>query len=225
MSCYGRVAARWVGHAVRVSETPGSPGPRSRGPRSDALRNHRLIVAAAREAIEESGASVPLEDVAKRAGVGMATIYRRFAGRDDLMRAVFEQFFTDEIEPLVTAALTEPDPWRGLVRALETAVAAVVEHEVLLQAARDAGVITVDVAAGFLEPVGELLRRAQRDGMVRADLDPADLPVLVTMAMTTVSKVSADTPGHQEGGAWRRYLAIVLDGIRAGAATGELPGR
>ena len=191
--------------------------------RADAQRNHHRIVAAARAAIEEFGAAAQMDDIARRAGVAMATIYRRFAGRDDLVCAVFDQFFAAEVEPIVAGATTEPDAWHGLVQALQDTVATLVANEALLLAARDAGALTPDVVARYLRPLGPVLRRAQEDGAVRPDLTPADLPVLVSMVVTTVSAASNPfpLPGPRTG--WRRYLAVLLDGLRAGAGAAALP--
>jgi AcrR family transcriptional regulator len=186
--------------------------------RADARRNQHRILDAARSAIEESAAGFAVDDVARRAEVGIATIYRRFAGRKGLVRAVLEQYFVDEIEPLVTASLTEPDPWTGLVRGLEATLVTVVANTQLLAAAQDAGVITADLTARYLEPLGTLLRRAQDSGAARPDLLVDDLPALVTMAVSTVRL----TPDRS--GAWRRYLALLLDGSRAASSSGGLPG-
>jgi AcrR family transcriptional regulator len=80
-------------------------GPPRRTLRADARRNHEAIVAAAREAFAEVGPDVPLEEVARRAGVGASTLYRRFAGREDLVAAVFTDYFDEHIDVLV------PDPY------------------------------------------------------------------------------------------------------------------
>jgi AcrR family transcriptional regulator len=185
--------------------------------RADARRNQHRILEAARSAIEDAAAGFAVEDVARRAEVGVATIYRRFAGRRGLVRAVLEQYFVDEVEPLVTASLAEPDPWRGLVRGLEATLVTVVANTQLLAAAQDAGVITADLTARYLEPLGELLRRAQEAGSARGDLVVGDLPALVTMAVATVRLM----PNSPE--AWRRYLALLLDGSRATPSNGDLP--
>ncbi|WNV82998.1 TetR/AcrR family transcriptional regulator [Umezawaea sp. Da 62-37] len=180
------------------------------------MRNHERILAAARDAIEMSGASVRLDDVARRAGVGMATIYRRFAGRQELVQAVFEQFFTVEIEPIVQAARADPDPWRGLVSGLEGTVASIIDNRVLLEAVWDAGVAMTDVAGRFLEPLSGVLQRAQAAGTVRPDLRPEDLPGLVTMV---VAPVTTGQAAHQ----WRRFLHVMLDGVRMGGPLESLP--
>ena len=170
--------------------------------------------------IEDAGAGFAVDEVARRAGVGVATIYRRFAGRNGLIRAVLEQYFLDTIEPLVSAALQEPDPWQGLVTGLEATVITVAENTQLLLAARDAAVITMDLAGRFLEPLGAVLRRAQESGVARADLVVDDLPALVTMAVTTVTQLP-DGPGGPVS--WRRYLALLLDGSRATPSNAPLP--
>lgn len=189
--------------------------------RSDAQRNHLRILAAARAELAEHGPVIRLEDVARRAEVGSATLYRRFAGRQELVHAVFDQYFTEEIEPLLHEAAADPDAWRGLTRGLSGSLATVVENESLLLAVRESGVDMADVVPRFLGPMGEVLRRAQRDGAVRADLVERDLTAFVVMVLAAAGSGAAKrATGEPEG--WRRYLALLLDGSRAGAVE-DLP--
>ncbi|MFD0884415.1 TetR/AcrR family transcriptional regulator, partial [Streptosporangium algeriense] len=78
--------------------------------RADALRNSDRIVRAAITALREGGTAVPLDEIARRAGVGIATVYRRFGDRDGVIRACFETYFAEEVEPHALAARRAADP-------------------------------------------------------------------------------------------------------------------
>ena len=108
-----------------------------RGLRLDAVRNQERIVAAATAAFAELGADVTLDEVARRAGVGVATVYRRFRTRDQLVRAVVAHVLTAEIEPV--AVVETDDPWRDLAATLEASVAAVAGHREVITLAHAAG--------------------------------------------------------------------------------------
>lgn len=175
-----------------------------RAMRIDAARNHERIVAAAGLAFEELGAGVALEEVARRAGVGVATLYRRFRNRDQLVGAVFAHVFATEIVPAV-----EPgDPWRDLASAIEATVDSVATHRVVIRLAHEAGAIDVDVVAGYLRSMDVLLGRARDAGLVRPELRARDLAAVVVMALATVHDRDPD------GADRRRYTALLLDGLR-----------
>jgi AcrR family transcriptional regulator len=176
--------------------------------RADAQRNSARVVRAAIAAFEEVGAGVPLEEVARRAGIGIATLYRLFGGRDGLVREAFATFFVEELEPLALAARSAHDPWDGLVTALAATVDALAAHRVLLDVARETGAVSVDVAEVYLRQLGDVLAAAQRAGQVRSDLVVRDLAAVVVMALATAH---AKDPG---GADRRRYLALLLAGMR-----------
>ena len=88
--------------------------------RADAARNRQLIIDAARELFAEEGIDVTLDDVARRAGVGVGTVYRRFASKEELIDGVFQQNFAD-MAAAADASLANPDPWDGLVTFAEFA--------------------------------------------------------------------------------------------------------
>jgi AcrR family transcriptional regulator len=190
-----------------------------RGLRLDAVRNQERIVAAAAGAFSELGAEVTLEEVARRAGVGVATVYRRFRNRDQLVRAVVAHVLTAEIEPV--AEIETDDTWRDLAATLEASVAAVAAHSEVVALAHAAGAIDVDVVDRYLHRLDRVLTRARAVGLVRPELEPRDLAVAVMMVLATVRKVDRDGCGD-EGGGWRRYLALLLDGMRP--APHPLPG-
>ena len=89
------------------------------GGRRDAQRNHELLVEAARELFMEQGVDAPLEEVARRAGLGIGTLYRHFATRDALVEAIVERRM-GELLAIAEAALSEPEGWEGLVRSPRT---------------------------------------------------------------------------------------------------------
>jgi AcrR family transcriptional regulator len=192
----------------------GATAAAQRGLRLDAARNQERIVAAAAQAYAELGADVTLDEVARRAGVGVATVYRRFRNRDQLIRAVVMHVLADEIEPV--AAVETDDPWRDLAATVEATVAAVAAHREVVALAHQAGAIDVDIVDRYLHRLDRLLSRARAAGLVRPELEPRDVTVAVVMVLATVRH-------GENGGGWRRYLALLLDGMRP--APYPLPGR
>ena len=202
------------------ARAPGSGRPL----RADAARNHRALVAAAREAFESEGADVALEEVARRAGVGPSTLYRRFAGRDALVAAVFADYFDEEVEPVLARAAADPDPARGVATVLEGVAATVARHRVMLALARDGGAFTPEVAARFIGPVEALLARARAAGVVRDDVEARDLPKLVLMVFAASRAEGADTARSARSARHRdRYLALLLDALAPGGHRRPLP--
>ncbi|GAA3428813.1 TetR/AcrR family transcriptional regulator [Streptosporangium sandarakinum] len=189
---------------------------RGQGRRADALRNSDRIVRAAIAALCETGSAAPLEEIARRAGVGIATVYRRFGDREGVVRAAFHTYFAEEVEPLALAARAAADPRRGLADALAAAVDTLAAHRPLLAAAHESGAFSVDIAERFMGPLGDVLADAQRRDLVRSDLMVRDLAAMVVMVLATVH---ADDAGHADP---RRYLALLLAGTRPSAD--PLPG-
>lgn len=181
--------------------------------RADASRNVERIIRAAREAFAVGGADVSLGEIASRAGVGAATLYRRFAGKEELLRAVLEQRITEEIEPAVERARRAEDPRQGLAVLLEAALRLVSRERPMLAAARDAGAMTADVSARFFDPLAELLERGKAAGLIRDDVDSTDLRRLVVMLLSTVRLFEPGSEG------WRRYLVLLFDALRPESAS------
>jgi len=186
--------------------------------RSDAVRNRARIAAAAVAAFEEVGPQVRLDDLAARAGVGVATVYRLFGGRDGLVGAAFETMFDAEIEPLARAAREAPDPAAGLRELLDATLERIGAHRGLFQAARESGALGVDVVERYLRDLDEVLCAAQRAGAVRTDVGLRDVAALLVMLMA----VARD--GDPAGADRRRYLSLLLDGLRPGAPALPPPG-
>lgn len=181
--------------------------------RADARRNSERIVRAAIALFRDRGPVISLELVAERAEVGIATVYRLFGGREGLIRAAFDTYFVEEVEPLAVAAVGSADPGRGLAETMAAAVETLAAHRFLLTAAHEAGAVTVDTAERFLGPLREVLQAAQAARQVRSELVVRDLAAIVVMALATVH------PDDPDGADPRRYLALLLAGIqKAGPA-------
>ncbi|ANY08644.1 TetR/AcrR family transcriptional regulator [Pseudonocardia sp. HH130630-07] len=180
--------------------------------RADAARNHRRIVEAAVVAFSSDGPDVAMEDIARRAGVGVATLYRRFRTRELLVRAVLEEVVATEVEP--TAAVGDGDPWTDLAGSLSRAVEAIVARRTILAVAREAGAFDVESVQRYTRTLARLLDRARAAGAVRPELVPRDLSAVVVMALLVVDgSEPADT---SDGLVRRRYVALLLDGLRPG---------
>ncbi|MEU3553064.1 TetR/AcrR family transcriptional regulator [Streptomyces fragilis] len=181
--------------------------------RKDAARNRERIVAVARDLVDQ-GTALQLNDVARRAGVGVATVYRHFATPEALLEAVA----TPCLEGLVAhgeQALTDTDPWRALAAFLSRVVEAQLTDAALppvAAAAEDALPRTTQLKTS-LERVGTaLLERARDAGAVRPDLAAADLVPLMCGIAHAVT-VRGGTSGDRTDTA-RRYLATLLEGMR-----------
>lgn len=185
--------------------------------RADAARNAERIVRAARQAFAELGSAVSLEEIARRSEVGVATLYRRFANKEELIRAILETRFDEDVQPAIERAETDADPWHAMVSVLEAILTVATEEKSIVQAARDLSAVTGELFTRFFTDLAKIVRRAQRAGLVRSDLEYSDLPRLVTMLMST-TRLSA-----QPNQDWRRYLALLLDALRPGATTVTLP--
>ena len=179
--------------------------------RRDAERNRQRILEAAREVFAMRGLSVTMDDIAHHAGVGVGTVYRRFPDKELLIDALFEE----RIGMLVAVAeqgLAEPDPWDGLVLFLERGVAEQAcdrgLKELLLGTVH--GRDRVDRMRARLKPVvDELIARAKAAGALRADFEGTDLAVVHLMLGAAVDFTEDVKPET-----WRRYLQLVVDGLR-----------
>ena len=180
--------------------------------RADAARNRARLLAAAREVFAERGLDATMDEVARRAGVGVGTAYRRFRNRDDLIAALFEERL-EEFMAILDAALADDDPWRGLSGFLERSMEMQAEDrgfkELMLQSAE--GPERMRRFRAQIRPlVGELVRRARDAGELRPDVVEDDI-VLVSLMTGAVSEFAQGV----EPRLWRRSLALQLDGLRA----------
>ncbi len=180
--------------------------------RRDAERNRQRILEAARDAFAEQGLSVTLDEIARRAGVGVGTVYRRFPDKELLIEALFEDQMT-AFAALAEECLGADDAWAGLLTFLERASEKQAcdrgFKEVALSGVH--GLDRCDRARQMMLPlVVALVERARADGSLRADLEPTDLPLLQLM-LGSLSECTRDVDPE----IWRRYLGIVTDGLRA----------
>lgn len=184
-----------------------------RGLRKDAERNRQRVLEAARELFAIKGLEATLNDVAHHANVGVGTVYRRFATKEELTEAVFEDAI-DQVVGLAEAALRLEDSWDGFVWFVEHLCELTATDRGLREMVYSkAGGYRVECARERLEPLtSELVKRARNDGHLRPDIEPTDAPVLGLLA-GTVSEWS----GHVEPQLWRRYVALLLDGMRVRA--------
>lgn len=184
--------------------------------RADAERNRRRLLDAAGELFAEKGLCVGLDEIAHHAGVGVGTAYRRFAGKDELIDALFEERVA-EIAALAEAALEADDPWEGFAGFLEAAVGLHVANRAVKELifTQSDAYERVAVARKRIAPfIEELVRRAQASGDLRDDVELTDVPILQFLLSG-----AAELAGPAARDVWRRYLAIILDGLRAQAAT------
>jgi AcrR family transcriptional regulator len=182
--------------------------------RRDAQRNRQLLLAAATEVFSEQGLDASLDEIARRAGVGNATLYRRFPTREDLYEALFAEA-GDVIRQLGDRALAIEDAWTAFVTYLEG----------LCEFATTNRPVCDLMLAGFPEPpsvtegrlrseatLHELVLRAQRQGSLRTDLTTEDIGVALCSVQLLMPATVPVAP-H----AWRRHLALILDGLRSQA--------
>ena len=184
--------------------------------RRDAQANRDRIVAAAHAAFAADGVEVSVEEIARRAAVGMGTLYRHFPTKEDLVDAVLEDTF-DEIVGAAEQALTEEDAWRGLTGFLERFFALHVENRGLkdMLATRAHGRERADAMRARMRPlIRRLVARAQEQGTLRADFAPEDMPFVIWSVGRVIEETRAVAPEL-----WRRHLGFLLDGLRADAAT------
>jgi AcrR family transcriptional regulator len=186
----------------------------ARPQRRDAQRNRERILAATREAFRERGLDVGVDEIARRAGVGMGTLYRHFPTKDALIDAIVHARF-DELTASVEQALEVPDAWDGFVAFLHAATDLQAADRGFKDAlaARGRDERGVKVARRRLHTaIAALVERTQAAGALRADVTTEDVIVLLWATARVVERTAEVAPAQV-----RRFLALHLDGLRAGA--------
>ncbi|HEY7075996.1 MAG TPA: helix-turn-helix domain-containing protein [Solirubrobacteraceae bacterium] len=180
--------------------------------RADAARNRTRILAAAREAFAESGLDVGVEEIARRAGVGKGTLYRRFPTKEALVRAIVEDRL-QELETIADRCAHLPDAGDGFARFLSEAARMQASDQGFLDvvAQRMGDVLSPQQRSWLLGILSGPLLRAQAAGKVRGDLVVEDVPLLLRMLGAT----ARPGPAGPAGADWARYLGLLLDGLRA----------
>ena len=183
--------------------------------RSDARRNHQQILAAARDLFVERGPSAPLEDIARRAGVGIGTLYRRFSDRETLMRAVVLDALVETVEIAERAGREEASAMDALVRymhaALDLRVSAVIPalldvldlDDAVLLPARDRGAASVQ----------RLVDAAHADGSLSDQVTFADVGMMLVRLSRPLPGPLSDELNAQLG---HRHLDLLVSGLRSG---------
>jgi len=188
--------------------------------RADARRNYERLVAAAKVVFSRCGGDVPMEAVAKEAGVGVGTLYRHFPKRIDLVEAVYKTD-VDQLVGVTEGATADLEPWPALVNWLESFVRYAQNKRNFLnelhQAFEKNPQLKVNSRERIEAAAEAVLERAQRAGVARTDIDGADLMQLIgpmCMAATLTEEQS------------ERLLACVIDGLRLPAqSTQDAQGR
>jgi AcrR family transcriptional regulator len=194
-----------------AAEHDGPCGRAARPLRRDAERNRERIMAAAEEVFTERGLEVSLDEVARQAGVGVATVYRRFPTKEDLVEALFVSRI-EEVAALAERAGQAADPWTGLVSFMIGAAEMMAENRGLRQMMMYSsyGRDKVWYARQRNAPlVTKLVQRAQAAGQLRMDVQPTDIPFIV-FVLTDAAQFAREVRPDL----WRRYLTLVFDGLR-----------
>jgi AcrR family transcriptional regulator len=177
--------------------------------RADAARNRRQLLAAAAEVFAERGLDASVSDIAQRAGVGKGTVFRHFPSKDDLLAAVV----LDRIDGLAFEGqrlLAAPDPADALLEFLAIAADQRRQRDLsFLSGAGDLNAAVRRSREALYRVIGALVDRARAAGVVRDDVTGTDV-VLLMCAPNYVVGYLPDAPPEL----WRRYLAIIFDGLR-----------
>ena len=183
--------------------------------RRDAARNRAALISAGRAVFAEQGPDASLEEIARRAEVGIGTLYRHFPTRDALVEVIFEEHF-DQVVGAAEKAAADEDGWRGLVSFMETVLDLQSRNlplrGVFLRIPTSPGIVERRKLMGPL--LDRMVERAREQGVVRDDLAVGDLSMAM-WSFAPIFEATADVAPQ----AWRRHLQILLDGMRPEAAT------
>ena len=187
--------------------------------RADARRNRERVLEAARRCFADDGLDAQIFDIARAAKVGVGTVYRHFPTKQALAEAIAADHF-DRLAARAREALDEPDPWAGFSAFLRDSAQRQAGDRALAEVMAAEPEVMCDAASrrpDLHDALAELVHRAQEAGKLRADLVPADVPMLICgIGRATLAGSKGPTMSP------RRYLEIVLDGLRA-PGSGELP--
>lgn len=184
--------------------------------RSDAVRNHARIIAAARLLFTEHGLGVTVPEVAARAGVGKATVYRSYPTKQDLILAVAEEQF-QALKLRTEAALDGADTYRELLTYIPDLFAALAADRVLADAFFAGEILP---AEEIMEQIGRLLDEAKAYGPIRPDAGVNDVRVLLCGVVRQLIVLEQHDPA-----VWQHYADMALGAfhVRSGAAAGQAP--
>ncbi|CAG6394381.1 TetR/AcrR family transcriptional regulator [Streptomyces cocklensis] len=188
--------------------------PPARPLRRDAVRNHRLVIEAAREVLSEFGTDASMELIASRAGVGVGTVYRRFPNKEALVDEI-AGLMLHELTEVARSSLTLPDG-TGLERFLRVIGSSLAEHRGYAE--KLVGHSKTACVELLRDRVAELLVQAQESGRIAAGVELGDIMALIWGLRGIVETSGAVVPD-----AWRRQLDIQLAGLRAAEVPRDSP--
>ncbi|MCU1428496.1 MAG: hypothetical protein JWL83_2496 [Actinomycetia bacterium] len=187
--------------------------------RADAVRNRALVLAAASDVFAEQGARAQVEEIARRAGVGVGTVCRNFPTKQALLQAVLNSSYESVLET-AERALESPDPAEAFEQFFITLPGFHVRHRAFAeQMANELELAAQPVRDKLMAAISELVTRAQDAGALRKDIGPADVSMLLSGVAHATALAGDLQPMLRE-----RYVRIILDGLRPGDTAG-LPGR
>ena len=188
--------------------------------RADARRNRERVLAAATAAFAAEGLSVPLDEIARRAGVGPGTLYRHFPAKEALWAAVLDSRL-QRLAARQRRCTDAPDPGEALLGFIDRLVAEAAPKrdlaDALASAGTDVSATLTGTATRLREAIGELLATAQRSGTIRADIGVAELMAILSGILFALRGRSGDQPDPH------RAVAVLRDGLRAPAAGASHP--
>jgi AcrR family transcriptional regulator len=191
----------------------GRPGPPDGRMRADGRRNYEQLLAVAGDTFAEQGTEASLREVARRAGVGIGTLYRHFPTREALLEAVLRQGF-DTLRGRAAELLAAPEPGAALVTWLGELAAGATRYDGLpaevIGALHDPGSRLHASCQGLRDAAAALLARAQGAGQIRPDLDAGELIALAGAVAWAAGQ------GPRPAAAARRYLSVLVNGLAAG---------
>ena len=191
-----------------------------RQPRADARRNRERVLAAASDVLAESGLRAPMEEVARRAGVGVGTVCRNFPTKKDMVDAVLADLYGTLLADALDG-LENPDAGAAFESFVVVLSAFLARHRALAEQMAnemEAPVAPAESRERLWEAISQLVARAQAVGTVRADIGPADVALLLSGVAHATAVV-----GDRQHGLRDRYVRIILDGLRPSEAS-LLPG-
>jgi AcrR family transcriptional regulator len=183
--------------------------------RQDAARNRERLIVAARDVFRRKGLDAPLEEIAKQAGVAIGTLYNRFPTRGELVDAALGPLAQQAAEIAERAAHSD-DPWDGFALFMEGICELLAGDRGYADVHRSrlAGTPTIDGARERMSGLkAAIVARAKAAGVLRTDVEPSDLVLLIWGVAATANATRDVAPS-----AWRRHLALLLDGLGPDAA-------
>jgi AcrR family transcriptional regulator len=196
---------------VPISPETGVATDPCRGQRADARRNRERVLLAARKLFAAQGLEAQMERIAHDAGVGVGTVYRHFPNKEDLLEALIEDRF-ERLAARGREALEVPDPWLSFCEFMTYSAAVMAEDRALSDAMSQWSERMQEAAdaSGINGIAAELISRAQDSGDLRPEIETSDVPMVICGLGRAAHVEITGMPFS-----WERFLALILDGMRA----------